>query len=146
MVEGVRETLAEDPIQSCLADRLQVLEISCVNLAAHVGGLHLENVVISLLKEAWHIHTHLVVVVLLLEAEIEVVLCSYEFLILIKPLFHSIYILDLHGLVPNLALSEEIHGRIEAGTLIEYTLQRNDDLRSCLEGLHCQEVCNDEVG
>lgn len=146
MVKGVGETLVEDPVQSCLADWLQVLEISCVNLAAHVGGLHLENVVISLLKEVWHIHTHLVVVVLLLEAKIEVVLGCYEFLILIKPLFHPIHVLDLHGLVPDLALSEEVHGRIEAGTLIEYTLQRNDDLRSCLEGLHCQEVSDDEVG
>ena len=146
MVEGVRETLVKDPVQSCLADRLQVLEFSGVNLAAHVGGLHLEYVIISLPKEVGHVHTHLIIVVLLLEAEIEVVLCCYEFLTLIKPHFHTFRVLDFHGFVPNLALSEEVHGRIETRTLIEYTFQRIDDLRSCLEGLHCQEVGYDKVG
>jgi hypothetical protein len=83
MVESVSESLVQDPVQSCLADGLHVLKISGVNLAAHVGGLHLENVLISLLKEVRHVDTHLIVVILFLEAEIEVVIGSYEFLILI---------------------------------------------------------------
>jgi len=46
----------------------------------------------------------------------------------------------------NLAFSQEIHGGVETGPLVEYDTKRGDDTGGCLEGLLGQEVGDYEVG
>jgi hypothetical protein len=74
MIEGVCEAFTQDAIQSLFANWLKVLKLPDIDFRAHIGGLHLKDVVVGTLEEFWHIHSHLVVVILFLEAEIEVVL------------------------------------------------------------------------